>query len=79
MFLYSAVSSLLDRSKRFTYTSPPGRPIHSDTNSASLGSILAMQELRAMTNHSRLAHISNTVYSQALIYTAEWTEASWRD
>ena len=24
-------------------------------------------------------HISSTVYSQVLIYTAEWTEASWRE
>ena len=44
MFLYSAVSIPLDRSKRFT--SSPGRPVHSDTNSASLGSILVMQQLR---------------------------------
>ena len=27
----------------------PGRPVHSDTNSASPGSILAMQQLRATT------------------------------
>ena len=45
MFLYSAVSSPLDRSKRFTLSSP-GRPVHSGTNSASPGSILAMQQLR---------------------------------
>ena len=45
MVLYSAVSSPLDRSKRFTLSSP-GRPVHSNTNSASLGSILAMQQLR---------------------------------
>ena len=44
MVLYSAVSSPLDRSKRFTLSST-GRPVHSDTNSASLGSILAMQQL----------------------------------
>ena len=42
MFLYSAVSSPLDHSKRFTLSSP-GRPVHSGTNSTSLGSILAMQ------------------------------------
>ena len=41
MFLYSAVSSHLDSSKRFTLSSP-GRPVHSNTNSASLGSILEM-------------------------------------
>ena len=34
------------------YTSPPGRPVHSDTNSSSLGSILAMQLLRAKIIHS---------------------------
>ena len=31
MFLSSAVSSTLDRSKRFTLHPPPGRPVHSDT------------------------------------------------
>ena len=45
MVLYSAVSSLLDRSKCFTLSSL-GRPVHSDTNATSLGSILAMQQLR---------------------------------
>ena len=60
MFLYSEVSSPLDRSKRFTlFAPPPGRPVHSDTNSASLGSILAMQQLRATTKHS---HISTTFF-----------------
>ena len=44
MILYSAVSSPSDRSKRFTLSSP-GRPVHPDTNSTSLGSILAMQQL----------------------------------
>ena len=38
MVLYSAVSSPLDRSKHFTLH-PPGRPVHSGTNSTSLGSI----------------------------------------
>ena len=37
-FLYSAVSSPQDRSKRFTLYFPD-RPVHSDTISASLGSI----------------------------------------
>ena len=35
---------------------PPGSPIHSDTNSTSLGSILAMQQLHAKTNHSHFHH-----------------------
>ena len=47
--LYSAVSSPLDRSKRFTLFAIPGTPAHSDTNSASPGSILAMLQLRANT------------------------------
>ena len=51
----------------------PDRPVHSDTNSASPGSILAMQQLHATT------HISNTVYSQVLIYIAESTGALWRE
>ena len=48
-FLYSAVSSPLDRSKRFTRFAFPDRPVHSDTNSASPGSILAKQQLRDKT------------------------------
>ena len=44
MFLYSAVSSPLDRSKRFTLSSL-SRPVHSGTNRTSLGSILAMPQL----------------------------------
>ena len=46
-------------------------PVHSSTNSISLVSILAKQQLRANTN--LFNHISTTVYSQTLIYTAEWT------
>ena len=38
MFLYSAVTSPLDLSRRFTLH-PPGRHVHSDTNLTSLGSI----------------------------------------
>ena len=45
----------------------PGRPVHSGTNSASLGSILATQQLGAKTSHSHF----NTVSSQVLICTAE--------
>ena len=58
VFFYSAVSSPLDRSKRFTLFAPPplGRPVHSDTNSATLGEILAMQQLCATTKHSHVHH-----------------------
>ena len=54
------------------YTSPPGRPVHSDTDSTSLESILATMQLRAKTIHSHFHH-------RLFIYTGEWTEASWRE
>ena len=74
MVLYSAVSSPLDRSKRFTLSSP-GRPVHSDT-------VLGFSWKHS--SHAAIAqrlftHISTTVYSQVLIYTAESTEASWSE
>ena len=74
MVLYSAISSPLDRSKRFTLSSP-GRPVHSDT-------VLGFSWKHS--SHAAIAqrlftHISTTVYSQILIYTAEWTEASWSE
>ena len=71
MVLYSAVSSPLDRSKRFTLSSP-GRPVHSDT-------VLCFSwkhSSHAAIAQRLLTHISTTVYSQVLIYTAESTEAS---
>ena len=66
-FLYSAVSSPQDRSKRFTLYFPD-RPVHSDTVSASLGSI---QPYATINARRLLVHISTTVYSQVLIYSAE--------
>ena len=66
-FLYSAVSNPQDCSKRFTLYFNDS-PVHSDTISASLGSI----QPYATTNARRLlVHISTTVYSQVLIYIAE--------
>ena len=62
-FLYSAVSSPLDRSKRFTLFASPGRPVHSDTNSASPGSILVMQQLRAKAKSLTCPPLSITRYS----------------
>ena len=50
------------------YTSPSGRRVHSDTNSTSLGSILATQQLRAKIIHS---HFHHCLYSHVLIRTAE--------
>ena len=73
--LYSAISSPLDRSNRFNILfALPGRPVHSNTNSASPGSILAMQQLSAKTKS--LTCSPSAVYSQVLIYTAESTGAS---
>ena len=66
-FLYSAVSSPLDCSMHFTLYFPD-RPVHSDTISASLGSI---QPYAAINARRLLIHISTTVYSQVLIYSAE--------
>ena len=63
-FLYSAVSSPHDHSKRLTLYFPD-RPVHSDTISASLGSIQSHVTINA---RRLLAHISNSVYSQVLIY-----------
>ena len=62
-FLYSAVSSPLDRSKRFTHFASPDRPVHSDTNSASPGSILARQQLRAKTKSLTFPPLSIARYS----------------
>ena len=74
MVLYSAVSSLLDRSKRFTLSSP-GRPVHSDTVLGFSGK----HSSHAAIAQRLFTHISTTVYSQVLIYTAESTEASWSE
>ena len=75
-FLYSPVSSPLDRSKRFTLSSP-GRLVNSDTNSASPGSIpVSPHQLHANTIHSHFPCCLYGIYSQVLIYTAESTEAS---
>ena len=59
------------------YTLTPGIPVHSGTNSASLGSILATKQyffLRANTIHSLIHHCL-----WVHIYTAERTGAPWRE
>ena len=61
--LYSAVSSPLDRSKRFTLFALPDRPVHSDTNSASPGSILARHQLRAKIKSPTFPPLSIARYS----------------
>ena len=62
-FLYSAVSSPLDHSTRFTCFASPGRPVHSDTNSAFPGSILARQQLRAKAKSLTFPPLSIARYS----------------
>ena len=71
MVIYSAVSSPLDRSTRFTLSST-GRPVHPDT-------VLGFSWKHS--SHAAIAqrlftHMSTTVYSQVLIYKAVSTEAS---
>ena len=61
--LYSAASSPLDCSKRFTLFALPDRPVHSDTNSASPGSILVMQQLSATTKSLTCPPLSIARYS----------------
>ena len=61
--LYSAVSSPLDRSTRFTLFASPGRPLHSDTNSAYPGSILARQKLRSKAKSLTFPPLSIARYS----------------
>ena len=67
LFLYSAVSSPQDRSKRFTLYFPD-RPVHSDTISAFVGSI---QPYATINGRRLLVHISTTVYSQVLTQLSE--------
>ena len=66
-FLYNAASSPQEHSKRFSLYFPD-RPVHSDTISASLGSV---QPYATINARRLLVHISTTIYSQVLIYSAE--------
>ena len=53
----------MDRPKRFTLFALPGRPVHSDTNSASPGSTLARQQLLATTKSVTFPPLSIARYS----------------
>ena len=74
--LYSAISSPLDRSKRLTLFALPDRPVHSDTNSASPGRILARQQLHAKTKSLTFPPLSIARYSfmQLSQQGREWRE-----
>ena len=78
-FLYSAISSPQDRSKRFTLYFPD-RPVHSDTISASLGSI---QPYAAINTRRLLVHIHHCLQPGTRLYscvTRSWVELKtcWR-
>ena len=72
MFLYSAAciqSVFITQIALHLTSKPPGRPVHSDTNSTSLRSILATQPLRTKNIHSHFHHCLHVgPYSQVLIY-----------
>ena len=73
-YIYSATSSPLDHSNRFTLHPLPlfiPTPTPLLWEAFSHAAITAVRKL--------LTHISATDPSQVLIYTAEWTEASWRE
>ena len=74
--IYSPVSSPLDRSKRFIHFALPDRPVHSDTNSASPGSILARQQFRAKTKSLTFPPLSIARYSfiQLSQQGRQWSE-----
>ena len=55
---------------RALHFSLPDRPVHSDSNSASPGSILAKQQLRAQR---LFTHISTTAY----LYTYSFIQLDW--
>ena len=63
VFYICAVSSPLDAKSALTLFALPDRPVHSDTNSASPGSILARQQLRATTKSLTFPPLSIARYS----------------
>ena len=71
--LYSAVSSQLDRSKRFTLFASPVRPVHSDTNSAS-------PQLRANAKSLTCPPLSIARYPfiQLSEQGRQWRERKWQ-
>ena len=64
---------------RFTLFALPGRPVDSDTNSASPGSILAMLQLRAKTKSLTCPTLSIARYSfiQLSQLGRQWRERKW--
>ena len=58
-----------------------GRPVrlHSDTNSTPFGKHSSHAAIMCEDYSLAFPPLSNSVYSQVLIHTSEWTEASWRE
>ena len=66
----------MDCSKHFTLFALPDRPVHSDTNTASPGSILAMLQLRAKTKSLTFPQLSIARYS---FIQLSQLERQWRE
>ena len=60
-------------------TSPPGRPVQFQHQLDLYRKHSAMLELLGEYYPPTPVHISTAVYSQVIIYTAEWTGAPWRE
>ena len=75
---YSAVSIPFDHSKRFTLFALPDRTVHSDTNSASPGSILAMQQICAKTKSLTFPPLSIPVARYSFIQLSQQGR-QWRE
>ena len=73
LHVYSAISGPLYRSKPFTLFALPGRPVQSNTNSASPGSILAMLQLRAKTKSLTCPPLSIARYSFIQLFLVNWS------
>ena len=64
-FIKHIIQSVVPRPLKALYTSPPDRPVHSGTNSTSLGSILALQQLRVKTTMEKDLDRMKTTLTEA--------------
>ena len=80
VFIQRSIQSVGPLKALYTFCPPlPGRPVDSDTNSASPGSILAMQQLRATTKSLTFPPLSIAGYSfkQLSELGHQWRERKW--
>ena len=68
--------TIVRRTSQSAIHSIPGWPVHSETKSTYFGNI---QPLCNYCTNTINSHISTNVYSQVLIYTAEWIVPSYRE